>query len=177
LTLIGFAGTCLAALAAGYGGWILAGILLAFFSAFDLLDGVLARATDRVSAFGAFLDSTLDRTGENLVLAGVAWGCLRIDFPVGVAAALLALVFAPLVTYARARAETLGARGEVGLAPRPARILLLSGGLILAGSLGTSMLAAALLLVGLLSAITVGQRIFYARRQLQATVVPRSNGY
>lgn len=170
LTLLGFAGTCLAALAAASGTWFWAGLLLGFFSLFDLLDGALARATGKLSSFGAFLDSTLDRTGESLVLAGVALGFVFVDFPAGVVAALAALVFAPLVTYTRARAEALGVQGEVGLATRPARTLLLSAGLMLAAVFGLAMLAAALFLVALLAAVTVGQRMWYAHQHLQNSV-------
>src|SRR2546428_9314777 len=89
LTLIGFAGTCVAALAAALQQWVLAGVLVIAFGIFDMFDGALARATGRTSKFGAFLDSTLDRTGENLVLAGVAYGSLQAAFPIGSALALL----------------------------------------------------------------------------------------
>ena len=63
LTVIGFLGTCAAAFAAGLQLWLLAGVLVIAFGIFDLFDGALARATGRTSRFGAFLDSTLDRTG------------------------------------------------------------------------------------------------------------------
>src|SRR3990172_4237508 len=71
LTVIGFLGTCAAAAAAGAQAWLAAGVLVVVFGIFDMFDGALARATRRGSQFGAFLDSTLDRTGENLVLGGI----------------------------------------------------------------------------------------------------------
>jgi CDP-diacylglycerol--glycerol-3-phosphate 3-phosphatidyltransferase len=196
LTVIGFLGTCLAALAAAGQHWALAGILVISFGIFDMFDGALARATGRASRFGAFLDSTLDRTGEGLVLAGVAYGCAAVGFLPGVALAVAALAFASVVTYTRAKAEALGLHGEVGFAPRPERLVLLSAGLFLAGVLGgvgstavlpmtggmepatiasppfthiipsSWLLAGALGLIALLSAITVLQRILHTRRQL-----------
>ncbi len=75
LTIVGFLGTCIAAAAAAAQLWVLAGFLVIAFGIFDLFDGALARATNQASKFGAFLDSTLDRTGENLVYAGIAFGC------------------------------------------------------------------------------------------------------
>jgi CDP-diacylglycerol--glycerol-3-phosphate 3-phosphatidyltransferase len=76
LTVIGFLGTCAAAFAAASQAWLIAGVLVLAFGIFDLFDGALARASGRASKFGAFLDSTLDRTGENLVYAGIAFGCV-----------------------------------------------------------------------------------------------------
>ncbi|HEU4671914.1 MAG TPA: CDP-alcohol phosphatidyltransferase family protein [Candidatus Limnocylindrales bacterium] len=193
LTVAGFAGVCVAALTAAFQWWLAAGVLLLAFGIFDLFDGAVARATGRVSAFGAFLDSTLDRTGENLVLAGIAVGCATAGFPVGVALAALAMAFASVVTYARARAEAVGLKGEVGIAPRPERLVLESAGLILTGVSGgialvprhcagaapelctaivhqptdiaAPWLALALGIVALTSAITVVQRILYVRKQ------------
>jgi len=171
LTIIGFAGTCVAAAAAATQAWTLAGILVIAFGIFDMFDGALARATGRATRFGAFLDSTLDRTGENLVLAGVAFGCATAGFLPGVALAGAAFAFASVVTYTRAKAESLGLHGEVGFAPRPERLVILSAGLVLAGmfrveALGGPLLALALGLIAFLSAVTVLQRILHTRRQL-----------
>jgi CDP-diacylglycerol--glycerol-3-phosphate 3-phosphatidyltransferase len=173
LTIIGFLGTCLAALAAGYQQWVLAGVLVLGFGIFDLFDGALARATGRASKFGAFLDSTLDRLGENLVLAGVAFGCSQGQFPMGVLAAVLAIALASVVTYARAKAEVIGLQGEVGVAPRPERLVILAAGLVLAGipggvlGFGQAWLGLALGLIALLSGVTVIQRILHVKRQLE----------
>jgi CDP-diacylglycerol--glycerol-3-phosphate 3-phosphatidyltransferase len=182
LTVLGFAGTCVAAVAAAAGWWAAAGVLVAVFAVFDLFDGALARATGRASRFGAFLDSTLDRTGENLVLGGVAVGCAIAGFIPGVALASAAMAFASVVTYARARAESIGLKGEVGIAPRSERVVVLAVGLVLAGALGgvgrpvndpgaavgqgSYWLAAALAVVAVTSAITVLQRMLFVRRQL-----------
>jgi phosphatidylglycerophosphate synthase len=152
-----------------------------------MFDGALARATGKASRFGAFLDSTLDRTGEGLVLAGVAFGCAGAGFPEGVGLAGTALAFASVVTYTRAKAEALALHGEVGYAPRPERLVILAAGLVLAGVLGgvgwleapagqividnplrtgSFALALSLGLITLLSAVTVVQRILHVKRQL-----------
>jgi phosphatidylglycerophosphate synthase len=177
LTILGFLGTCAAAIAAASQAWALAGVLVLAFGIFDLFDGALARATGKASKFGAFLDSTLDRTGENLVYAGIAVGSAAAGFLPGTALAGLALAFASVVTYARARAEALGVHGEVGIAPRPERLIVLAGGLILTGLFGGlgdpsrlldggSLLALALLIISFSSAITVVQRILHVKAQL-----------
>jgi CDP-diacylglycerol--glycerol-3-phosphate 3-phosphatidyltransferase len=182
LTLIGFFGTAVAAIAAVYQQWVAAGVLLIVFGIFDLFDGALARATGRASKFGAFLDSVLDRTGENLVLAGVAVGCAQAGFTEGVLLAVLAMAFASVVTYARAKAEVVGLLGEVGVAPRPERLVILAVGLVIGGLgevgqrwdgfdikllPGSIPLAIALALIAGLSAITVIQRILHVKRQLE----------
>jgi len=188
LTVIGFAGTCIAALAAATQWWLAAGVLVLAFGIFDLFDGALARATGTTSKFGAFLDSTLDRTGENLVYAGIVIGAAWIHaYPVAFLAAL-AMAFASVVTYARAKAEVVGLTGDVGVAPRPERLVLLSIGLIAAGALGgvapielfgrneglgtsadaagTLVLSGALGVITVLSAVTIVQRILSVRSQL-----------
>lgn len=172
LTVIGFLGMFAAAVAAALQQWVLAGVLVIVFGVFDMFDGALARATNRATRFGAFLDSTLDRTGENVVLAGVAYGCAMAQFDGGVVAAVAAMAFGSVVTYARARAEALGVRGEVGVAPRPERLALIAIGLILAGwpggffRMGQAWIGITLSLVAALSAFTVLQRILYVRQQL-----------
>ncbi len=180
LTIVGFLGTCVAAAAAATQNWILAGILVLAFGIFDLFDGALARATGTASAFGAFLDSTLDRTGENLVYAGIVFGCAQVGFPLGALLAAIALSTASVVTYARARAEAVGLRGEVGIAPRPERLVVLTVGLIGAGiggvgaaaagsvvptTAGAIWLSLALLIIGVTCTVTIVQRILYVHRQ------------
>ena len=184
LTVIGFLGTCAAAFAAGLQLWLLAGVLVIAFGIFDLFDGALARATGRTSRFGAFLDSTLDRTGESLVYAGIAVGSMAGQLIEGVILAGLAATFASGVTYTRAKAESLGVHGEVGFAPREVRLLLLGVGLIatgVAGGLcdgscfpgffpppdGALPLELSLGVIAVLSAITVLQRILHVRAQVK----------
>jgi len=141
LTMIGFFGTAVAAIAAVYQQWVAAGVLLIVFGIFDLFDGALARATDRVTKLGAFLDSTFDRWGEGLVYVGIAWGCVEAGFTNGAVLAAAAMAAAFMVSYTRAKAESLGyAAGNglaaVGLAPREVRLVILALGLIAAGIAG-----------------------------------------
>ena len=168
LTVAGFLGTCLAAAAAASQLWAIAGVLVIGFGIFDLFDGALARATGRATKFGAFLDSTADRTGESLVLAGVAVGCAASAFPLGVAFAALALAVVPVVTYTRAKAEALGLHGDVGVAPRPERLVILAAGLVLGAVAGRVWLTVALALLTILASITIVQRVIHTKRQLDA---------
>ena len=135
LTVIGFLGTCLAAAAAASQAWLVAGILVLVFGIFDLFDGTLARATGKVTKFGAFLDSTLDRAGEAIVYIGIVIGCAAAGFDVGGLLAAAAMAAAFMVSYTRAKAESLGftpgtGMANVGLAPREVRIAILAIGLI-----------------------------------------------
>jgi phosphatidylglycerophosphate synthase len=188
ITIVGFLGTCIAAAAAAAQLWVLAGVLVIAFGIFDLFDGALARATNQASQFGAFLDSTLDRIGENLVYAGIAFGCAMGGFTFGVGLAALAMATASVVTYARARAEAVGLHGEVGIAPRPERLVVLAIGLVLTGFLGgivgvtapvtgatdwfvtggpggSLALSIALGIIVVTCAITIVQRIVHVQRQ------------
>jgi CDP-diacylglycerol--glycerol-3-phosphate 3-phosphatidyltransferase len=189
LTIIGFAGTCVAALAAVFQQWTPAGVLVIAFGIFDLFDGTLARATGRVSKLGAFLDSTFDRWGEGIVYVGIAWGCIEAGFTNGAVLAAAAMASAFMVSYTRAKAESLGyASGNglaaVGLAPREVRLVILAIGLIAAGiaggvvplgsticipeqcpSDGSPFLGWALGLITILATITTIQRILHVRAQ------------
>jgi phosphatidylglycerophosphate synthase len=138
LTLIGFAIALLAAAVAAGQQWLLAGVLVLFGGAFDLLDGALARATDRVSKFGAFMDSVFDRWGEGVIYVGIAYGCVAAGFGAGAILSTAALSGAVMVSYIRAKSEGLGftsgtGMASVGLAPREVRIAILAAGLVLAG--------------------------------------------
>jgi phosphatidylglycerophosphate synthase len=140
LTLIGFG---IAIIAAGFAAaqlWLPAGVLVVFGGVFDLFDGALARATNKASPLGAFMDSTFDRWGEGIVYVGIGWGGLNSGFerPVILAAAAMASAF--MVSYTRAKSESLGfapgtGMANVGLAPREVRIVILTIGLVAAGLL------------------------------------------
>jgi CDP-diacylglycerol--glycerol-3-phosphate 3-phosphatidyltransferase len=190
LTLIGFGGTVVAAIAAGLQAWILAGILVLVFGIFDLFDGTLARATGRASRLGAFLDSVFDRWGEGIVYVGIVAGCLAADFKEGAVLGAAAMASAFMVSYARAKSEGLGftagtGMAAVGLAPREVRLLILTVGLVWAGLAGgvvttdcgnlfciDGMLMAgdqplflSLALITILATITVIQRIIHVVNQ------------
>jgi CDP-diacylglycerol--glycerol-3-phosphate 3-phosphatidyltransferase len=156
--------TVLGALVAGLSGYVastsalfLAGLVFLVGSVLDGFDGALARRTGRVSVFGAFLDSLLDRVGEGLLLLGVMVHFAANDDVLGAALAFAAFLTSVLVSYARARAEGLGFRGTGGLSPRPVRIVLLVAGLLL-GQAAPLLLLASLSLVTAMSAASVVQR-------------------
>ncbi len=187
LTLIGFLIACIAAVAAGAQAWLLAGFLVIFGGIFDLFDGAVARATNRVSKLGAFLDSVFDRWGEGIVYVGIAWGALETGMSRTIILATVAMTSAFMVSYTRAKAENMGftsgaGMAAVGLAPREVRIVILTLGLIAAGllpgfpedmdapgamayPLSALALEAALGLIAVLATITTIQRIIHTVRQ------------
>jgi CDP-diacylglycerol---glycerol-3-phosphate 3-phosphatidyltransferase len=114
-----------AVIAADHPRW--GGALLLVASAFDMLDGAVARATGTTSKFGGFLDSTLDRYSESVVFLGVLIYILDTsDARTGAILVFLATVGSLMISYARARAEALGWRASVGLVARPERVILLA---------------------------------------------------
>lgn len=183
LTLIGFAICGLGALLAAVEWWLLAGIIATAGAAFDMFDGAVARVTGTTSKLGAFLDSTFDRWGEAVVYLGIVVGCSRAGFETGVWLATAAMGSAFMVSYARARAESLGfAPGKgmaaVGLAPREVRVVILGVGLVGAGltggvtpgATGQTILGGALALIAILATVTVIQRIMFTVRQASSEV-------
>jgi phosphatidylglycerophosphate synthase len=191
LTLVGFAITAIAALLAGLELWAVAGVVVFVGGVFDMFDGTLARATGKVSKLGAFFDSTFDRWGEAITWVGIVAGAIAAANALGAVLAALALSSAFMVSYTRARAESLGfapgsGLANVGLAPREVRLVVLAIALILTGLLGglpawssadpTAGLATAgslpfLLGVGgifVLATITVVQRVASVRAQALA---------
>jgi CDP-diacylglycerol--glycerol-3-phosphate 3-phosphatidyltransferase len=186
LTILGFLITVVGAALAAAGLWLLAGIVVFLGGAFDMFDGALARATGKASRVGAFLDSVFDRWGESVVYIGVVIGCLDASFPLGAGLAATAMSEAFLVSYTRARAESLGlgtgsGMAAVGLAPREVRLVILSLGLLISGLLGgvqaagtnqtngAAALAVALGAIAILATITVIQRIIHVTKQAATT--------
>ena len=129
----------------------------------DLLDGTMARLRGRSSRFGALLDSSMDRVADGAVFGALAyWYATTGDRPSAVAA-LLCLVTSQVISYVKARAQSLGFSCDVGIAERAERLLLVGVG-ALATALGVSWaLPAALWLLAGLALITVGQRIWHVR--------------
>ena len=169
LTLIGFGIAIAAAVLAGIESWFWAGIVSVVAGSFDMLDGAVARATGTTSKFGAFMDSTFDRWGEGVIYVGIVAGAAAAESQVTALLAVLAAVCAFMVSYTRAKAEGLGFSGEVGIAPRPERIVILGVGLVAAGLTGgpgaSIWLQLALGAIVVLTTITVIQRILHVRRQ------------
>lgn len=120
------------ALVIAFGDPRLGGALLLIASAFDMLDGAVARASGLTSNFGGFLDSTLDRYSEAVVFGGVLIYLLDTKHAeTGAILVFLATVGALLISYARARAEAAGYKASVGLVARPERVILLALGLVI----------------------------------------------
>ena len=137
---------------------LIAGLVVMFASVFDILDGALACATNRVTKFGAALDSTLDRMAEGVIFVGLMWFFSDKGSPAGVVLAGIAMMASFAVSYVRARAEGLGLECEVGILTRSERIILLVLGLLLSGF--GFILPAVLIIIIAFSSITVGQRLF-----------------
>lgn len=133
-------------------------------SLLDILDGALARAGGKASPFGAFLDSTLDRVGEGLVLGAIALVFAREGNEIALAFAFAAVGGSFLVSYTRARAEALGLKGDVGIGSRAERVVVITGGLVFAP---WGALQWAIYLLSATAWLTVAQRILFVRRQLR----------
>jgi len=168
VTLIGTIATCTAALwFAPRGELVVAALSVTVFALFDLLDGTMARMSNRVSVFGAFLDSTLDRIADAVVFGAVIlYFAGPGDSMFGAAMALFCLVTGVSTSYARAKAESLGFTARVGIMERADRLVVL-GIAAIAAELSDQplVLAWGLALLGALSSVTVAQRIWVVRRQ------------
>lgn len=169
ITVIGLLITVVAAILVA-SGWLLVGAaVLTAGSLFDAVDGALARAQGGGTAFGSFLDSTLDRASEAILYAGIGvWFLDTLADPtLPVLAVLVALAGSFMVSYARARAEGIGLSASVGLAPRTERLVLVIVGVALAGLGFTQILIGILVLVAALTVVTVVQRIRHVWRLSQ----------
>jgi CDP-diacylglycerol---glycerol-3-phosphate 3-phosphatidyltransferase len=152
--------------------FFLAGIAFIVGSVMDTLDGRYSRMSGKGTPFGAFLDSTLDRLEEGIVLTAVGAYFASRNNQVAVAAVVAAVLFSLMVSYTRARAEALGVACKVGFATRPVRVVILSAGLVFArgASLGQfELLAPAVYVLAGLAVLTTVQRVVYVRKQLNAT--------
>jgi CDP-diacylglycerol--glycerol-3-phosphate 3-phosphatidyltransferase len=151
--------------------FFLGGVAFIVGSVMDTLDGRYSRMSGKGSLFGAFLDSTLDRIEEGVVLTAVAWYFAERGDEVPAAACVLVVLGSLMVSYTRARAEALGVECKVGLATRPVRVVLLSAGLVFAkgaGVVDVELLAPAIYTMAVLTAITVVQRVLHVRGELRA---------
>jgi CDP-diacylglycerol--glycerol-3-phosphate 3-phosphatidyltransferase len=150
------------------GGWV-----LGLTAVFDVMDGAVARRSNRTSAFGAFYDSTLDRLSDGAVLGGltVFWACDGARHSVAmVIVCLVAILGSFLTSYTRARAEGLGLDAKVGWIQRPERIVLLAAPQAFFGlAFDGAVLKFIVFILMLTSWITVVQRIAYVRRSTNGT--------
>jgi CDP-diacylglycerol---glycerol-3-phosphate 3-phosphatidyltransferase len=155
--------------------FFLAGLAFIIGSIMDTLDGRYSRMSGKGTVFGAFLDSTLDRLEEGIVLIAVGAYFASRHNQVAAAATVAAVLGSLMVSYTRARAEALGVECKVGLATRPVRVVILSIGLLFAkgASLGHfELLAPAVYVLAALTVFTTLQRIFHVRRQLKRMAPP-----
>lgn len=166
ITILGFAVVAGASVVVGSGNLLAGALILTAGSLLDAVDGALARATGAGSNFGSFLDSTLDRAAEALLFGGIMAYYLRTaaDPTMPVLLALVALAGSFMVSYTRARAESIGVTASVGLAPRMERLVLVFGGIGLAGLGFGFALIGALVVVAILSVATAVQRIWHVHR-------------
>ena len=171
VTLVGTLGVCAGALVFFPRGDLLVGVLVITAFVFsDLIDGYMARLTGKVSRFGAFLDSTLDRIGDGAIFGGLAlYFAGPGDSEVYLVLALVCLVMGGVTSYARARAEGLGFQAKVGIAERADRLvaILVMTGLAAIFELPILMYVT-LWVLAAASTVTVVQRIWVVRRQALA---------
>jgi CDP-diacylglycerol--glycerol-3-phosphate 3-phosphatidyltransferase len=171
ITMVGFLIVLAAAAVIALGYLLVGAAILVGGSALDAVDGALARARGGGTAFGSFLDSTLDRAGEAGVYLGIAAYYLANSpnptWPV--LAAILALAGSFMVSYSRARAEGIGLTAAIGLAPRTERVVLIVAGLGLAGLGLSPALSGVLWVIAALTVATTAQRIWHVWRLTEAT--------
>ena len=163
LTLIGVLINVVAACALGVNRFLLAGAIMIVANIFDFIDGKVAQETNTVSRFGAFWDSTLDRFSDIALFLGLIYLYATLRRTDYVMAASLAMMFAIMTSYTRARAESLIKKCKVGFMERPERIVLFMIGAF------TNRMAAVLWVIGVLSVFTVADRIIYTYRELRST--------
>ena len=169
ISLTGFALCVVAAVLVWQEHIFWGGLAFVVGSVCDTLDGRYSRMSGKGTQFGAFLDSTLDRIEEGIVLAAVAWVFAERSESFAAAAVVVAVLASLMVSYTRARAEALGVECKVGLATRAVRVVILSAGLLLEG---LDLLAPAVYVLAALGSVTVLQRILHVRRALSTPATP-----
>jgi CDP-diacylglycerol--glycerol-3-phosphate 3-phosphatidyltransferase len=159
--------------------FFLAGVAFIAGSVMDTLDGRYSRMSGKGTLFGAFLDSTLDRIEEGIVLAAVAGYFAATGQDFAAAMCVVAVLGSLMVSYTRARAEALGVECKVGLATRPVRVVILSAGLVLAKGAGIGdfeLLAPSIYVIAALTVITTIQRVWHVRNELSGDAPSQPSG-
>jgi CDP-diacylglycerol--glycerol-3-phosphate 3-phosphatidyltransferase len=170
ISMVGLIGNLAAAVLIWQGYYFLGGVAFIAGSVMDTLDGRYARASGKGTLFGAFLDSTLDRAEEGIVLTAIAYRFAETGDEFAAAMCVVVVLGSLLVSYTRARAEALGVECKVGLATRPVRVVILSVGLVFAKGAGlfdAELLAPAIYAMAGLTAFTVLQRVLHVRKTLR----------
>jgi CDP-diacylglycerol--glycerol-3-phosphate 3-phosphatidyltransferase len=169
VTLVGTLGTFVGALVFfPRQQWLWGTLVIVLFVGSDLIDGTMARMSGRSGPWGAFLDSTLDRIADGAVFAGVVLGFAAAGDLRTAGVALACLVGGAIVSYAKARAESIGVECNVGIAERAERLILVLVATFLYGLGVPYVLPAALWVLAVLTWITVAQRILHVRGRLLA---------
>ncbi len=176
VSLAGLSLSLISGLVYASGAFFCAGVILILAGTCDVLDGQMARLTGKISLFGAFLDSAIDRFSELFIFLGLAWHFSRLSAEnpesalgsVVVLILILALSGSFMVSYTRARAEGLGVECKVGWMQRPERLALLILGSLFAGLpvVGPSIMIGTILIIAVLGNYTAVQRIIYVKNQL-----------
>jgi CDP-diacylglycerol--glycerol-3-phosphate 3-phosphatidyltransferase len=169
ISIAGFALNLAAAALVTQRDFSLGGVAFIVGSVMDTLDGQYSRMSGKGTLFGAFLDSTLDRVEEGVVLVAVAGYFAARGDDFAAAMCVVAVLSSLMVSYTRARAEALGVECKVGLATRPVRVVVLSIGLVFArgASLGDfELLAPSIYVLAVLSTFTVIQRVWHVKGEL-----------
>ncbi len=171
ISMTGLAGNLVAAALVWQRYFFLAGVAFILGSVMDTLDGRYSRMSGKGTPFGAFLDSTLDRMEEGIVLCAVGGYFAAQGDEAAVTAVVAAVLFSLMVSYTRARAEALGVECKVGIANRAVRVVIISAGLVFAKGAGLAdfeLLEPAVYVLAALAIVTTFQRIFHVRRELKA---------
>lgn len=163
LTVFGLLLNIGVALVIASGNLVVGGVLIIVAGLFDLLDGALARITDRMTQFGGFLDSALDRYSEGVIYMGLLWYYLQRNGTTEAMLIFAVIVGSMMVSYTRARATALNVDCEVGLMARSERIGILALALILS-AVWPQVVTWALWLLAIGSQITAVQRIVHVYR-------------
>jgi CDP-diacylglycerol--glycerol-3-phosphate 3-phosphatidyltransferase len=169
ISLTGFALNVVAAVLITQRYFFLAGVAFIVGSLMDMFDGRYSRMSGKGTPFGAFLDSTLDRIEEGVVLTAVAAYFAERGDELAVGATVLTVVGSYMVSYTRARAEALGVECKVGIATRAVRVVILSAGLVFAKGAGVGdfeLLEPAVYTLAVLTLFTTCQRVYHVRQQL-----------
>jgi CDP-diacylglycerol--glycerol-3-phosphate 3-phosphatidyltransferase len=169
ISVMGLLGNLIAAALVTQRLFFLAGVAFVLGSVMDTLDGRYSRMSGKGTLFGAFLDSTLDRIEEGIVLAAVAGYFAAEGRDFAAATCVVAVLGSLMVSYTRARAEALGVECKVGIATRPVRVVILSIGLIFAKGAGIGdfeLLAPAVYAIAALTIFTTFQRVWHVRNEL-----------
>ena len=167
VTVAGMALTFVAAVLVGLGYLLAGGLVLAFAGTFDIIDGALARSSNRSYPYGAFLDSTTDRYSEGAIYLGLAAYFVSAGGPLSkwlVLGTVAALAGSLLVSYVRARAQSLGFKCESGIFARPERVVATVVGLVFGGWI----LYGVVFLLAVLTNFTAVQRIVEVWKQGRA---------